>query len=112
MGYRYCRTIEREVSSLYVPPYDGEGNRRVQTCTGADRGSFVGGGGHFGLQIYAGRHVTLLPEIPVLKIFVGPEARQVVIDEVRTNLSRGDTLFQFAVGAQLSFGGHPKAMRQ
>ncbi len=106
VGYRYCRSSAREVSALYVSPYDGTGTRRVQTCTDADRGLFVGGGGHFGLQVYAGRRVTLLPEISMLKVFAGPKAREVVIDEVRTKLSRGDLEVQFALGVQISYNSN------
>ena len=99
VGYRYCRRITRTVET--EPSFESE---RVQTCTAQDRGALVGAGGHLGVQISAGRHVKLMPEISLLKVVVAPKFREVVIDETRTAMSRGDVLFQFAFAVQISLG--------
>jgi hypothetical protein len=101
IGYRYCRSIARTVDAIYVDETPLE-TRRVQTCSGADRGAFVGVGAHLGIQFYAGRWLTLLPEVSLLKLVVAPRAREVVIDETRTNVSHGDLLLQVAFGVQVS----------
>jgi hypothetical protein len=94
-GYRYCRTVSRSVLD------DGGERVSVQTCVAADRGGWLGLGGHLSFPVSLGTFVRLIPELSILGIPVAPRAREVTAGEVRTNFSEGDVVTHFAFGVQL-----------
>jgi hypothetical protein len=98
-GFRGCRDRVRTAPD----EQPGEPLRyvRVHTCAAADRGGFVGVGAHFGLQAALGTFVKLMPEFALLALPVAPRAREVAIDHVRDNFSRGDLLLQLGFAVQL-----------
>lgn len=94
VGYRDCRSITK---------FDPDVSERapITTCLAADKGAFVGIGGHVGLQLSIGTFVKLMPELSILGLPIAPRAREVYIDERREKFSRHDVIVHFAFGVQL-----------